>query len=96
MIYSISETLQDDVAALRAVLDGLADDAPELGAALVAWASLVDVVIIDIETQIAGHHGGDRRRLREWSAAWSDAYAQPSEMPGRRVMIDAAQVSIEV
>jgi len=96
MIYSISETLQDDVAAMRAVLDGLADDAPELGAALVAWASLVDVVIIDIETQIAGHHGGDRRRLREWSAAWSDAYSQLDEMPDRRVMIESAQVAIEV
>ena len=96
MIYQISVTLQDDVTAARATLATLADDAPELGAALVAWCSLVDAVIVDIETQIAGYHGPSRRALLEWSGEWSDAYATPADMPGARVMIQAARVSIEV
>jgi len=96
MTYSIAASLLQDVTTQRAVIAGLADDSPELAAALVIWSGLVDAVIIDIETQIAGYHGPSRRALLEWSGEWADAYATPADMPGARVMIQAARVSIEV
>ncbi len=73
MTYSIAASLLQDVTTQRAVIAGLADDSPELAAALVIWSGLVDAVIIDIETQIAGYPGPVRRGLPDWSGEWSEA-----------------------
>lgn len=96
MTYSIAPSLLQDVTTQRAVIAGLADDSPELAAALVIWSGLVDAVIIDIETQIAGYHGPSRRALLDWSGEWSDAYTDAADIVSQRDMINAARTSITV
>jgi hypothetical protein len=96
MTYSIAASLVQDVTTQRAVIAGLADDSPELAAALVVWSGIVDAVIIDIETQIAGYHGPKRRALLDWSGEWADAYTDAADIAEQRDMINAARTSITV
>ena len=96
MTYSIAASLLQDVTTQRAVIAGLADDAPELAAALVVWSGIVDAVIIDIETQIAGYSGPSRRALLDWSGEWADAYTDAADIVSQRDMIQAARTSITV